>query len=169
MSFFILGLPRSRTAWLANFLTYDDLFCYHEGIDGCSSMEEYKNKIGDDGDSCTGLVMLDIDRYFPDAKKVIIDTSIDKAVQFGKDAYGVDMTDIMTQAKNKLDNTDGLHIDLNQIDDRLCDIWEYVTDKPFNEKRAKLLKKLNVQVKNVFDIDVESMLNLKESNELCLG
>ena len=169
MSFFILGLPRSRTAWLANFLTYDDLFCYHEGIDGCSSMDEYKDKIGNDGDSCTGLVMLDIDRYFPDAKKVIIDTSIDKAVRFGEEAYGVDMTDIMKSAKNKLDNTDGLHIDLNQIDDRLRDIWEYVTDKPFNEKRAELLKKLNVQVKNVFDIDVESMLNLKESNELCLG
>lgn len=169
MSFFILGLPRSRTAWLANFLTYDGLFCHHEGIDGCSSMDEYKEKIGDDGDSCTGLVMLDIDRYFPDAKKVIIDTSIDKAVKFGLDAYGVDMTDMMKQAKNKLDNTDGLHINLDDMNNRLRDIWEYITDKPFNEKRANLLTKLNIQVNNVFDIDVESMLNLKESNELCLG
>ena len=169
MTFFVLGLPRSRTAWLANFLTYDDLFCYHEGINGCHSMDEYKQKIENCGDSCTGLSFIDFEPYFPDAKKVIIDTSIDKAVKFGLDAYGVDMTDILKQAKNKLDNINGLHIGLNDINDRLRDIWEYITDKPFNEKRAQLLTKLNIQVNDVFDIDVESMLNLKESNELCLG
>jgi hypothetical protein len=28
--FFIIGLPRSRTAWLANFLTWGKCFCWHE-------------------------------------------------------------------------------------------------------------------------------------------
>ena len=43
-NFFVLGLPRSRTAWLANFLTYDGYFCFHEGIDGCRSIDDYKKK-----------------------------------------------------------------------------------------------------------------------------
>lgn len=169
MSFFILGLPRSRTAWLANFMTHDGLFCYHEGIDGCTSMNEYKEKIGNDGDSSTGLIMLNLDRYFTDAKKVIIDTSIDRAAEFGSEAYGVDMTDMFEKAKNKLDAMDGLHIDFNDINVRLREIWEYITDKPFNQKRADMLVKLNIQVNDVYDMDIKSMLKLKEKESLCLG
>ena len=30
--FFITGLPRSRTAWLANLFTHGDSFCWHEGV-----------------------------------------------------------------------------------------------------------------------------------------
>lgn len=30
MTFFITGLPRSRTAWLANWLSTGDVFCYHD-------------------------------------------------------------------------------------------------------------------------------------------
>ena len=30
--FFIVGYPRSRTAWLANLLTYGNTFCHHEAL-----------------------------------------------------------------------------------------------------------------------------------------
>ena len=30
MNFFITGLPRSRTSWLANFFTYKGCYCFHE-------------------------------------------------------------------------------------------------------------------------------------------
>jgi hypothetical protein len=30
--FFITGYPRSRTAWLANLLTYKNTFCWHEAL-----------------------------------------------------------------------------------------------------------------------------------------
>ena len=30
--FFVIGLPRSRTAWLANFLTTGSSFCFHEAL-----------------------------------------------------------------------------------------------------------------------------------------
>lgn len=30
--FFVTGRPRSRTAWLANFLTWGDTFCFHDAL-----------------------------------------------------------------------------------------------------------------------------------------
>lgn len=39
MDYFIVGLPRSRTAWLANFMTYDCSFCFHEGLVEAGSVE----------------------------------------------------------------------------------------------------------------------------------
>lgn len=43
--FFITGLPRSRTAWLANFLTFGASFCYHEGLLGCRSLDDLYRKM----------------------------------------------------------------------------------------------------------------------------
>lgn len=47
MNFFITGLPRSRTAWLANFLTYDGNFCYHELCKSTSDPMEMKIMLHD--------------------------------------------------------------------------------------------------------------------------
>lgn len=30
--FFIIGFPRSRTSWLANLLTFERTFCFHDGL-----------------------------------------------------------------------------------------------------------------------------------------
>lgn len=37
---FILSLPRSRTAWLANFLTYGPCIAMHEPLTECSSLDD---------------------------------------------------------------------------------------------------------------------------------
>lgn len=39
--FFILGMPRARTAWLAALLTGGDVHCFHEGTAGHGSFAEY--------------------------------------------------------------------------------------------------------------------------------
>jgi len=43
MTFLVLGLPRSRTAWLARFLTYGDHICGHEELRHCRSLEDVKS------------------------------------------------------------------------------------------------------------------------------
>lgn len=40
MDFFITGLPRSRTAWLANLLTWGRTFCYHEPLYSCTRVAD---------------------------------------------------------------------------------------------------------------------------------
>ncbi len=42
MSFLILALPRSRTAWLARFLTYGDWHCGHEELRHMRSLDDIK-------------------------------------------------------------------------------------------------------------------------------
>lgn len=39
--FWILALPRSRTAWLANLLTHGKSFCFHDGLRGAGTWDQY--------------------------------------------------------------------------------------------------------------------------------
>lgn len=43
--FLIVGLPRSRTAWLAAFLSDGEVFCHHELIRRCDSVECYESEL----------------------------------------------------------------------------------------------------------------------------
>ncbi|MDX1811031.1 MAG: hypothetical protein R3240_03730, partial [Gammaproteobacteria bacterium] len=136
VDFLILGLPRSRTAWLANFLTYDGLFCFHEATNGCSSIQEYKEKVAGKGDANTGLGFFDIDKLFPDAKKIIVDSDVSRSIEFSKAAFNLNVVHEMRVLKNNLDKIDGLHIPLDEINDHLQEIWEYITDIPYDKERA---------------------------------
>lgn len=165
MTFFVLALPRSRTAWLANFLTYGDLFCHHDGLEGVSSLEEYRDKVTGKGDSNTGLVMFNFKKHFPDAKVIIIDSSIDASVKFIKEHYSVDSHNEMTFMKKKLDSFEGLHIAYEDINERLQDIWEYVSDEPFDKERAKMLLKLNIQINELPSSNFKDLQKLMGSME----
>src|SRR5580700_9385789 len=45
LPFIIMGLPRSRTAWLAAFLTDGDVHCHHELMRMCQTPSEYPAKL----------------------------------------------------------------------------------------------------------------------------
>lgn len=54
--FLILGFPRSKTAWLANYFTYGGVFCWHE-LSLNHSTDDIKTKLGDfNGNADSGLV-----------------------------------------------------------------------------------------------------------------
>lgn len=165
--FLILGLPRSRTAWLANFMTTDGLFCYHEAIDGCNSMSEYAEKVKGKGDSDTALALFDYQEHFPLVPTVIIDSSISKSVKFGLD-NGYDITETMIEEKLRLDEIEGLHVNVNDINKRLPEIWAHLTDLPYNIGRANMLKKLNIQVNDVRQFNINSMKRFIENTNGCL-
>lgn len=167
MKFLVLGLPRSRTAWLANFLTYDGQFCFHEGTDGCNSIEEYKQKVKDKGDSNTGLIFYEFKEHFPDVKIIIIDSDVESSIEFGKEVFNADVSNELIIAKKMLDETEGLHIALEDINDHLREIWEYVSDKEFDKDRADMLVKMNVQVSDPLDIDYESIKNFMGTVNVC--
>jgi len=153
MKFVVCGLPRSRTAWLANFLTYDGLYCYHEGLVGCRNLNEYYDKIGDDGDSTTIPHLLDL----PDCRKVIIDRDIHRAIQFTEANYGPANYEYYSFLKDYLSKMEGLHIPFSEINNSLRQIWEYVTDIPFDGKRANMLIQLNVQEHDIYNVDMSTL------------
>lgn len=148
-NFFVLGLPRSRTAWLANFLTYENRHCFHEGFNDCKSIGEYNQKLGKDkGDSSTQLMLIDIEKEYPDAPKLIIESDGKKAAKFIKKEFGRDCTEVIEFFKLKLDRIKGMRIHFEDIDNSLEDIWNHLIRTKFNKERAALLKGLNVQMKD---------------------
>jgi len=165
-NFLILGLPRSRTAWLANFLTYGDIACSHEGLNGCRTLLEYKGQFKDNsGDSNTGLALFDFESLFSDFKTIIIDSDIRKSVEFAKNSYGLDNHKQMVKLKERLDSLKGLHVALYDINDRLQEIWNYVSLYQFNEQRAAQLVSLDIQVRDPFFIDREASQELFQNTK----
>jgi len=142
-------------------LTYDGNFCYHEGVDGCSTIEEYKDKLGKDkGDSSTALMMFDMNKEFPDSPKVIIEGNINTSIDFTKEVYGVYAPEYFHKLKEKLNSIKGLRIKLENIDDSLKQIWEHLIGTPYNKERGLLLKDMNIQTNNYLDYDLDSMEKL---------
>lgn len=74
--FFVLGLPRSRTAWLSHFLTYGDWRCGHEELRHVRSLDDVRSWLSQ---PCTGSAETAaapfwrlITRMVPDARIVIV-------------------------------------------------------------------------------------------------
>jgi len=163
MNFFILGLPRSRTAWLANFLTYDGLFCYHEASNGCKTVEEYKDKLKDCGDANTGMAFFKIEEMFPDSKFIVIDSDPQNTIDYARNTYGITDIKPFLELKERLDKIEGLHIPFDEINSRLEEIWSYVSTVPFDRKRAKLLVNMNIQIQDPSNIDALSLLEFADA------
>lgn len=77
--FFITGLPRSRTAWLANLFTWGDSFCYHDALPDCESLGELDIMLGGLpyleiglSDSSLLLIWRALVRRYPTSKWVLI-------------------------------------------------------------------------------------------------
>lgn len=77
--FFITGLPRTRTAWLANLLSHgSESFCHHDGLKSVKpkelvhSLRESDFLYAGDSDSALLLHIEEIIRLVPDAKWVLL-------------------------------------------------------------------------------------------------
>jgi hypothetical protein len=82
--FFVLGLPRSRTAWLSRFLTYREWTCGHEDLRHLRSLDDAKSWLSQPfaGSAETALapfwrLLL---RYAPEARIVIVRRPVDQVV-----------------------------------------------------------------------------------------
>lgn len=90
--FFITGFPRSRTAWLANLMTYGESFCWHDVLQHCGDdpveLSEYLSHFPDDrithvGCSDSGIVRHHeaISHLLPNAPWVFIRRPLGDALQ----------------------------------------------------------------------------------------
>lgn len=154
---FVVGLPRSRTAWLSAFLSQSGTHFYHDGFNGCHSLDEYKEKIAHSGDCSTGLMLIDISKEFPEAKVVIVEKDneqLEYCINWCTDTYGVESDSGIMELKGKLDNMQGLRINQGDIDNKLPEIWGYLLDTPWNDKYSAI-KALNIQ-SDPHNIDYEA-------------
>jgi hypothetical protein len=84
--FFVLGLPRSRTAWASIALTVGRSYCFHDGLHGCRDFSEYLNRLTSRpeeviGDSSPALAphAQALVECFPDAPWLILERDPNEA------------------------------------------------------------------------------------------
>lgn len=146
--FFITGLPRSRTAWFAEFMTYNGVYCHHELLNNIKNKSDFEciMKSGDNvGNSDCGLFITNHEDMFPEAKTVIIhrdlndvrDSLKNKGINFPVNLLR--NIEILNSAMN------GLHVDFLDINKRLEEIYYYCTAKEVDAKRAKKYIDKNIQ------------------------
>lgn len=152
--FMIMGLPRSRTAWLSYFMTTENTFCYHELVGSCTSLEEIKNKlqlpkyeIVGFSDTCGHLIHEEFT-----CPKIIIHRDIEEVNTSLQKLYctKISFLSLLETENKRLQKVQGLHIEFEEIDSSLKQIWEYCTDIPFDKNRASLLINMNIQTKILY-------------------
>lgn len=155
--FIISGLPRSRSAWLSNFLTAQGALCIHEGIARFESPKEaakwYKilAETQPIGISDSGAVLFQqaLQKEIPDARWVIIRRPLAECQESFKREHGLDVC--LWDHKRLVD--DAIHylqplvVDFEDIDDRADTIAEYCIPGWVRDPiRTNLLKTWDIQL-----------------------
>lgn len=140
-------------------------YCYHDGFNGCYSMNEYKEKIKGCGDSSTGLTVFNLNKYFPNSKVVIIeknDFEFEQCVSWCKETFGGSNPRLeLEKMRERQSKIKGLRVGQCDINNKLREIWEYLVDTPWHDKYLKLTQ-FNIQ-SDPFDINLNAAKRLYES------
>lgn len=148
-SFFITGLPRSRTKWFSEYFTQAGAPCIHEATGFCTESDVFSLVEAGVGISDTGLWSIDLAEKYPDVPLVVIRRALCD-VKEALEAIGLPWHDILLLALNV--PRAALVVDYDDIDDRLEEIHAYCTDRPFNPDLANMM--INTVIKqNRFVID----------------
>lgn len=168
--FIIFSLPRSRSAWIARFLSYGGRRCGHDIAPECGSLDEMVGRLRGEfsGTAETGAVVgwRALRRRMPDARIAVIRRPAHEVIAslatFGLSSSA--LMDELIQRDAMLDDVSALHgvksfsfADLNGID--ACrELFEHCLDQPFDWEWWEGLAGVNVQV------DVPARLRLLAAN-----
>jgi len=160
--FFITGLPRSRTSWLANFFTYKDSFCFHELCQYGRDFMQLHQKMCTRVESYVGTSDCAVPYYFDDIIQVgdtwslaIVERDFDdieeSLVNFHGKLTGEEYKALET-SKQKIDifkNKYNPYIikfeDLNNIN-KVEELWYHcIPGLEFDADRFELLNTMNIQ------------------------
>ena len=155
--FFIFSLPRSGTAWLSNFLTWGNAFCFHEVSYGCGSMEEIRDAflrtecpVVGACDTAASVYAHAIEGTFPNARFVIVlrdpREAHDSLVSIG--ASGESIPACSENLSWVASHMDCLTIPFERLFSQhaLREIWEHVRmPDPFPWRRFEMLREYRIE------------------------
>jgi hypothetical protein len=164
--FFITGLPRSRTAWLANFFTTDHSFCYHD-ISRVGSVWSILESTSSDfvGDSDSGLLTL-VDSLlirYPMARWLFLHNTVDRATKSFERYFTVDneypgtkesnIREAMEIAKQLYDIAvqkvnNKMEIEVDELDNfqTVKQVWQWLLPLPWNQQRYTMLNTFRINI-----------------------
>lgn len=159
--FFVAGLPRSRTAWLSVFLSQSGRHCWHDGMNGCRTIAEYMEKIGDGGDSSTGLHLFAFNELYPNSNIIVIEKSqdeIESCINWVNKTYGIDSRADIHRQNELLLSTKGLRVKQSEINSRLEEIFTYLTGDEWQPRYENIASK-NIQA-DPYSLDYDAAMEL---------
>lgn len=165
--FFVLGTPRSRTAWLANWLTADTALCLHDAwreVDSAPALRQkllglragrHLEYVGN-SDSSNTLHYWTLRATFPDARFALVERPLDEVI-VSAETIGYEDTEELRQllerekaihqrikAEGNIYATTFAELEEPEV---LRDLQSYLTpDILFNSGRLELLSKLRVTI-----------------------
>jgi len=161
VNFLITGLPRSRTAWLANFLTYGGAFCFHEAIRFCKSIEDFRRvtklpqyKVIGDSD-CGALPFVpEIKALFPDLRLLVVRRDAKDAYMDARINLGFRVNENLVEAnrrmmENVIDKHSPKVVEFDDLDmeDTCREVWDYcVPGVAFDPIRWRMLDGLRMEI-----------------------
>lgn len=160
--FLVLGLPRSRTAWLSKFLTYDGWICGHEELQHMRSLKDIKTwfnqpLIGTVETAAAPWWRL-IDVLIPGVKVLVIRRPVNEVVaslmavcpgMFNEINLTRNMKYLdrkLNQLTRRLKNV--MSIDFKDLDkENTCaKVFKFCLDLPFDKEHYTKLKDQNIQI-----------------------
>lgn len=151
--FFITGLPRSGTTFLANFFTYAGVFCWHEAMLGCTDEEDFVRKLTDResaqmGDSDSGLVFCVpmLRRRFPKSPLAVIERNPFE-VMASLSAVGAPLPPTTLDEYMRARLVADLRVAFEDLflTETLRNMWHTLTGLRFDQRRAEMLLNFQVQ------------------------
>ena len=161
-NFFVVGLPRSRTAWLSTFFTGNNSFCYHEilrvsgGIDDAiKKLLNRKEMYVGNSDSSLPLWMGKVDHILQHSPIVIIERDANEVNNslinlFGRDDDWTKTIDLTLEGLEIIKKRyNYISVDYNELDKQSC--LELVSDFcvpniPFDKDKFETLRSVNVSI-----------------------
>ncbi len=155
---FLTGLPRCRSAWFSNLLTYDKSFFFHDAFDGLENFEEFKElmEFGDGAFDMIGvsdpsllLFWEEVSFWYPNSKWVVIRRGFEDVVESSQ-KIGINRKaleffyDKMIALENALNPLVVNFKDLNP--GTIFKISEYLGVNSGHIERISQLCRMNVQV-----------------------
>lgn len=178
-NFFITGFPRSRTAWLANFFTHKDSYCFHELSKEGGNVYELVSKLHSRPEPIVGtsdcafpFYYKDILQLLPESKIVIVERDVEdvkKSLAKFVGAWNDELEEIITTSNKKLneltDDHDCIFIGYEELEEEkvLKSLYYQLGMDNWDHERWKQLDQTNVQLikeKWLPNINVQNMKSL---------
>lgn len=174
-TFFILSLPRCRTAWLANFLTYEDSYCFHEGLLNVGQIRDLRGLFERTGKSivgnsdCGNILFLDqIVNEFPDTRFVMVERETDSVLSELDEMDGFSDVETILRGAELLKWAKEVYkpmvVDYWDMGKETCrSIWDYCIGTEFDETRWEMLDGIDMQI--IPDKKVKQMIKHRNNIE----
>lgn len=142
--FYLIGLPRCRTAWFANLFTFGNRVCDHDHLNG--------------GDGYSGTVLHEAAKQCPSVyihRPVgeVMD-SLKRRFTFPEDTDFQALGDALCLQSEQMRERPGFHAEYSDLNtESIAAIWEYLLRIPADLHRIERMQKFNVQVNytNILD------------------